>query len=219
MAIAKSKRVLIVVSYLSDSVDWFNGYNFIESSGLATVNALLGDKYSRIEVLSNSNATKQKFLDKLQIVGSRSTVLAIDVLIFTHGTRKSLIFYKTEGDHNHKVTIETFKKEISDLNISSKLRLLYSTACFGSSHNQGFIEAGFKTAIGAIGVNTNSGIELPIALSMWGLGNKISTAISAGETGYEATDTIASFFNSDWNEANSEKDIDGRAGIKITSNP
>lgn len=216
MAITKSQRALVVVSYLSASEKWFDGYNFIEASGMATVDLFLKGKYSCIEKLKDSNATKAKFLSKLSTLAAKSTIKAIDVIMMTHGATNTLYFYKSSGSKLDPVNTSTLEADIKALNISSKLRLVYSTACFAASHNDNFVDAEFAVSVGAKGVNTNSATEFPIVLGMWGGGDKISTAITWGEKGYEVFDAIAKL-NKNWKDADSDKDIYGRGSITIDS--
>jgi hypothetical protein len=218
MTISKSQRVLVVVSYLSASKKWFDGYNFIESSGIATIDLFLKNKYSSIEKLKDSNATKSKFLNKLKSLAGTSSIKAIDVIMMTHGGDDKLYFYESTGDKLDTVTMSTLESDIKALGIGDKLRLVYSTACYGASHNKSFVNAGFSTSVGAKGVNTNSATEFPIVLSMWGGGDKISTAISWGEKGHEVFDTIAKL-NKEWDDADSDKDIYGKGSLRIDSNP
>jgi hypothetical protein len=216
MATSKSQRVLIVVSYLSASEKWFDGYNFIETSGIATIDLFLKSKYSSIVKLKDSNATKDKFISALSTYAKKSTIKAIDVIMMTHGAKEKLYFYKSTGTKLDAVSTSTLESEIKALSISSKLRLLYSTACYGSSHNDNFVDAGFDVSVGAKGVNTNSATEFPIVLGMWGAGDKISTAIAYGETGYKVFDAIAKL-SSKWSDANSDKDVYGRGSTTINS--
>lgn len=218
MAITKSQRALLAITYLSNSKDWWDGYNFVEASGMATIDFFLGSKYGTIEKLKNSNATKQKFLDKLKALGDKASIKAIDVIVMLHGTDEKLWFYKNDRDGMVEVTASSLATDINALGIGHKLRLLYSTACFGESHNNNFLNAGFATSVGAKAVNTNAATEFPIVLGMWANDQKISSAVSAGETGHQVFDALANL-NANWRPANSDKDVDGRGGLRISSNP
>ncbi|MEN9686943.1 MAG: hypothetical protein RLZZ28_2729 [Bacteroidota bacterium] len=216
MSVTKSQRALVVVSYLSASTKWFDGYNFIEASGMTTVDLFLSGKYSCIEKLKDSSATKTNFLNKLSTLAAKSTIKAIDVIVMTHGANNTLYFYKSSGDKMDAVGMGTLENDIKALSTGGKLRMLYSTACYGSSHNDNFVDAGFKVSVGAKGVNTNSATEFPIVLGMWGGGDKISTCIAWGEKGYGVFDAIAKL-NKNWKDANSDKDVYGRGSITIDS--
>lgn len=218
MTISKSQRALVVVSYLSSSEKWFDGYNFIESSGMATIDLFLSSKYNSIEKLKDGNATKSKFINKLKSLAAESSIKAIDVIMMTHGSNEKLYFYESTGDKLDPVSMSTLEADIKALDIGTKLRLVYSTACYGSSHNNNFVNAGFCTSVGAKGVNTNSATEFPIVLSMWGGGDKISTAITWGEKGHEIFDAIAKL-NKKWDDADSDKDIYGKGSVRIDGNP
>ena len=214
MTISKSQRALVVVCYLSASKKWFDGYNFIEASGMATIDLLIAGKYGTVTKLKDANATKAKFLSTLKTLGAKSTIKAIDVIMMTHGNPNKLYFYKNDDNKEETISTPALGADIKALKLESKLRLLYSTACYGSSHNNDFVNAGFCASVGAKAINTNSATEFPIVLGSWGGGDKISTAISWGEQGYVVFDAIAKL-SKDWEDSNSDKDILGDGSIRI----
>ena len=216
MAVSKSQRVLIIVSYLSPK-NKFNFYNFVEASGIATAKLILNSKYSCIEVLKDANATKDKFLSKVSTYAAKSSIKAIDVIMMTHGNDKKLYFYDaSQSSKDIAVKSSTLKTDIRALKNYQKLRLLYSTACFGDSHSDDFLAAGFNASVGAIGVNSNSASEFPIVCELWGKGDKISTAVYWGEMGHKAFDLIAKAAG--FKDANSDKNVRGNGSIRIDSN-
>jgi hypothetical protein len=124
MAVSKSQRVLIIVSYLSPK-NKFNFYNFVEASGIATAKLILKSKYSSIEVLKDSEATKNKFLSKISTFAAKSSIKAIDVIMMTHGNPGKLYFYDaSESDKDVAVKSSTLKSDIRALKNYNKLRLL-----------------------------------------------------------------------------------------------
>lgn len=215
MAVSKSQRVLIIVSYLSPK-NKFNFYNFVEASGIATAKLILKSKYSSIEVLKDSEATKNKFLSKISTFAAKSSIKAIDVIMMTHGNPGKLYFYDaSESDKDVAVKSSTLKSDIRALKNYNKLRLLYSTACYGDSHSDDFLGAGFNASVGSVGVNSNSASEFPIVCELWGKGDKISTAVYWGEMGYKAFDLIAKAAG--FKDANSDKNVRGNGSLRIDS--
>lgn len=181
---------------------------------MATIDLLIAGKYGKVTKLKDSNATKDKFLNTLKTLDADSSIKAIDVIMMTHGNPNKLYFYKNNSEKEETVHTPALSTEIKALKIDSKLRLLYSTACYGSSHNNDFVNAGFCASVGAKAINTNTATEFPTVLGLWGGGDKISTAISWGEQGYVVFDSIAKL-NKDWSDANSDKDILGDGSIRI----
>jgi hypothetical protein len=217
MAITKSKRALVVITYLS-SKNKFNFYNFVESSGITTIILFLEHHYSRIEILKDSTATKSAFLERLRQFSTDPQIQAIDVIIMLHGKKGKLLFYDdSRPDNQVEVLTSKLKEEIASQKAGSKLRLLYSTACYGDSHSKDFLEAGFSTSVGAKAINANSATEFPIVCELWGKGEKISKALYSGESGYEIFDLIAKAAG--FEKANSNKDVEGKGNLRIQSIP
>ena len=79
------------------------------------------------------------------------------------------------------------------------------------------MEAGFKAAIGAKGVNASSSHEYPAVLKMWAGGSSIHKAISVGDNLVSRTmdDLAAKALRFD--DVNSEKVIYGDSSIAIDS--
>ncbi len=220
MSINRNQRVLLVVNQLTQGVSendrWL--YRFIENSGQGTVRGILADDYRELVTLSDQSATKERFLNALQTLGAQPTVRAIDVILMLHGTTNHLFF------HNGVYQTAVLAAEIAALSLSAKLRLAYSTACYGASHTDDLVRAGFTTAIGAVGVNANAAAEFPVLLQLWSVGWQIKDALAAGESPLtrfpadEAARIYARTNNAPWaDEVNSDKVLRGNDRIRITS--
>ncbi|HEX9000679.1 MAG TPA: hypothetical protein VGB07_12310, partial [Blastocatellia bacterium] len=138
MSVNRNQRVLLVVNQLTQGVpqDQRRLYNFIESSGRGTVNSILEDDYSDLVKLYDQSATKDGLLSALQRIGSQTSVQAIDLILMLHGSPERLYF------HNGVYQAATLAAEIAALSLRAKLRLVYSTACYGASHTDDFLRAG-----------------------------------------------------------------------------
>ena len=215
MSTSKAQRVLVVVSHLaSGDTDYL--YRFIDAAGQATAETVLGDDYVRIVKRYGSNATLPKLISALRTEGGKSAVKKIDVILMVHGLPGELAF------KDATYTSSDVRAQIRALNLTSKLRLLYSTACYGDSHSTDFIAAGFDTAIGSKKVNANAAVEFAPLLGMWQFNNKISDALGVTTAATPAADSAATAYgranNTSWkNDVKSTKVIRGNKDLRIST--
>ncbi|MBM4256845.1 MAG: hypothetical protein FJ147_13235 [Deltaproteobacteria bacterium] len=221
MSIQKQQRALLVVSQvtrgISNGQQWL--YRFIEHSGRGVVESTLKDDYGDYITLYDQSATKANLLNTLKSTGAKATIKEIDLIVMLHGTPNVLVFH--EGNQN----MSTLKTEIVTLNLKGKLRMVYSTTCFGESHADDFVAAGFNAAIGAVGVNTNAAVELPVFLNFWSWNWRLRDALASAESPLtripadEAAKAYARTNHLSWADAvNSDKVIRGDGNIKIDAN-
>jgi hypothetical protein len=118
-----------------------------------------------------------------------------------------------------RVDMGTLQNQIKQLNIDSKLRMVYSTACFGITHADNFVKAGFAAASGSKKVNANSPAEYPMFLSLWVAGFKFSDCINMAENRGVSivTDAALNALFQDLGGVNSDKHIKGVGNITIDS--
>jgi hypothetical protein len=161
-------------------------------------------------------ATSGNLLDTLAEVGAMPGIQAIDLFVLLHGSPDRLEF------HDRSWFTLDMANKIAALGLDPKLRLVYSTACYGSTHNDDFIRAGFRTAIGALKVNTNSAFELPMLLNLWALGVSVRDALRLGDKpatrklADEAAKAFGRINNAHWvKEVNSHKLLSGNAEVTI----
>ncbi len=205
MSISKNERVLIVINEIaSGEFDFL--YSSIEGAGRALVQTILGNDYAKIVKLYDANATLAKLIAALKFEGARTSIKRIDLIVMLHGRPGRLIFH--EGSKNSSAV----KNQIKALNIQSKLRLVYSTACFGDSHSADFIAAGFDAAIGSKKVNANAGMEFGLLLGGWKFNFTLSDCLAPTIPLTPAVDTGATAYghlvNTTWkNDVDSTKVI------------
>jgi hypothetical protein len=215
MSINKNQRVLIVINHLSSSAfDYV--YRFIDASARGTVQATLGDDYATIVKLYGANATLTKLIAALKAQGKKGSVKRIDLIVMLHGSPGQIVF--KGGATNSSVV----RDKIAALNIKSKLRLLYSTCCYGDSHSTDFITAGFDSAIGAKKVNANAAVEFAQLLSLWQFDFKLSDCLAPSIPLTPASDAATRAYghatNASWkNNVNSTKVIRGNKNLKIST--
>ena len=105
--------------------------------------------------------------------------------------------------------------DLSQLGLKKKLRVLYSTACYGKTHNDSFLRGGFRVASGAVGVNANAAVEYPLFIANWLADKRFKSAIQATLPALTALqDRIARI---KFPETNSVKAIDGRPYTRIST--
>jgi hypothetical protein len=215
MTIQKQDRVLIVVNYLS-SGDTNYLYRFIEGFGRRAVETILGDDYVRLVKRYGANATRAKFVAAVRREGAKAAVKRIDVVLMLHGGTGSVVFH--DGD----VPSRTLASELAALNLKSKLRLMYSTCCYGDSHSADWLSAGFDTAIGSKKVNANSAVELAPLLSLWQFNFKISECLAPTVPPTSPNDQAARLFGEanglSWaDDVDSTKVIRGNKNLRIST--
>ncbi|MDT8999403.1 hypothetical protein RQP53_09010 [Paucibacter sp. APW11] len=215
MSIEKKDRVLIVVNHLtSGETDYL--YRFIEGAGRATAEATLGDDYVRLVKLYGGHATRADFLAALRAEGAKASVKRIDVLLMLHGEEGRVVF------HDGSAKTSTLAGDISALSLRGKLRLMYSTCCFGDSHSADWLSAGFDTAIGSKKVNANSAVELAPLLSLWQFNFKVSECLAPTIPPTGPNDEVARIYgrahNLGWKDkVDSSKVVRGDANLRISS--
>ena len=218
--IAKEQRALIVVSQLTQGIpenqQWL--YRFIEAAGRSVVEITLKNDYApdQYRALLDEMATTDHLVDTLAELGAMDGIQAIDLFVLLHGSPDRLEFQDGSWYTPSMAT------KLAGLGLSSKLRLVYSTACYGATHNDNYLQAGFKTAIGALGVNTNSAFEVPMLLNLWALGKNVKDALRLGDKpatrrlADEAAKTYGRLGDLPWvKEVNSQKLLSGNAELTI----
>jgi hypothetical protein len=175
MAIEKSEREVLVVANLVTNGDprfaWL--YQFLNASAVTGAQAALGLQYRAVRVLAGSNATKSAFTQTIANLTASPSLKALDVIVALHGSPETLHFQ--DGGRS----MSSIQTGLGN-GANSKLRMLYSTACYGSSHADNFVSGGFKVATGARAVNANSPYEYPVVLGGWALGSTMAEVTALG---------------------------------------
>jgi len=176
MSVKRQGRVLVVVANLTThgrkTLKWV--YRCVDAGAMGVPNLVLWARYRSIVELTGPNATVDSFVDTLDRLARDPRTQAIDVLISLHGTQRGLWFAE------RWVATAQLGDRIAERNLEYKLRLLYSTACYGANHAPDFVRAGFCIASGAIGVNANGAHDYPAQLIAWGLGLPYRRALDWG---------------------------------------
>lgn len=213
MKVGKNGRVLVVITSLAkygrEDLKWL--YRGLEASAVIVARLILGLFYRRIYTLTGEQATAAGFVDRLAELSADPRTQAIDVLLHLHGKERELWF--ADG----AIATRQLKERIAGQQLQGRLRLLYSTACYGANHAPDFVAAGFRVASGAIAVNANAAHDYPTELIYWALGATYEAAMKAGNNRFltRINDRLAVRFR--FTDVNSIKSMAGHGETRITS--
>jgi hypothetical protein len=212
MAIAKDDRVMLLVSNVAGTAKKYELlYRWLDDNAISVGKDMTTPHYRKISVLKGDGVTREAFVTRVRILAKGVGTQALDVFLNLHGLRDGLKF--ADG----KARIESLAEEIGDLDLDHRLRLMYSTCCWGALHAPYFVEAGFKTASGSAGINANGPFDFPVQLDRWTRGLTYDTAIRAANNPFmrmvhDRAAELIGFENVD-----STKEIVGVKSLRITS--
>ena len=206
------RELLLVINLVDHGQEkWKWLYQWLDVNAEVYTNLTLTPFYNRITVLKGLAATCHTFVEQIALIAKQPHVGALDVILHLHGDRGKLLF--ADGT----VSTHSLRDAIKLKNVRDRLRLLYSVACYGETHAQDFVDAGFSTASGARGVNANSTHDYPTQLALWTSGSYYKTAVQQGNNPALRMmhDNLARHHG--FPQANSEKFIRGKQYTRITS--
>ena len=183
--VSKAQRELVIVSPdLSQGDAIERGlYDVIEWSAVGLATGTLGLRYNVVHVLKDGAATRGGFVAKLDELTAKTSLRAVDVIFITHGLDANVLF------SNGAFTMASVRDRIlANLTTGqrAKLRMLFSTACFGASHRLAWRAAGFNTVSGSRAVYADSAATYQPFLTSWlagvNFGLSVTAANAAGAT-------------------------------------
>lgn len=124
----------------------------------------LGNLYGEWVQLLGNEATAQKLVDEIGNYADMDGIEAVDVVIHLHGGPG--ILEMGGGDTVNTSDLAAAIKKRVGAN-GKKLRALYSIACYGGTHNDDFLAAGFKVSSGAKGLHSSGIVDVPSFLKQW----------------------------------------------------
>jgi len=214
----KEQRAVVVISSLAPA-----GrkrlkvlYRALETISVEIADHMLRPVYGSYTVLSGAKAGRARFAAAVLAAAARDEIRAVDVVIVLHGSPGKIIF----DDGNGKGVSVPATDVAADLTPAGpKLRMAYSTACYGESDAAALLAAGFDASCGAVGECANGPVEFPQVLSMWSHSHTLKDAVAKGDDPSTRVifDTVAKW--SGFPHANSQKQIGGDASITIDSAP
>jgi hypothetical protein len=215
--VTKDKRALLVVANLvlgdpgSNDGNYQRLYEWLDRYAVLVANLLMRPVYRVVESLTKDQVTLDAFLDRVVSLAGDPETKALDVFFVMHGLRGKVWF-----DDGPITTVELGER-LKAADLADRLRLLYSTACFGASHASDFVEAGFRTASGATAVCANGPYDFPTQLLKWRNNQTYKSTVKAGNNPVFRVihDNAAKAMG--FSDVNSEKIIKGKDDTRITS--
>jgi hypothetical protein len=203
------ERGLIVYSEFSNTSDQHKVlYEFVEKSGIALALAIRL-QYNKFVILSGHNAYSQDFIGALKNMAASEDEL--DVFMHMHGSPNQMYFNDTKSSNE-------LRSDIQKLGIGKKLRMFYTTACYGSTHAEDMVAAGFSCAAGAVGVNANSAVEYPEFLTLWSTGTSFKDCIAKSRNRGLSEPFENKAVQMGFRDVNSDKRVYGNGNVTITTN-
>jgi hypothetical protein len=208
--IRTNERALLVYSeFTNTSTQNMALYTFVEKSGVALALGLTLH-YRKIKTVSGRNAGSRDFVEALAELGREPKVEIIDVLMHMHGNPNKMYF-------NDTVSSDALQNDIARLRIGRKLRMFYTTACYGATHAQDMVQAGFTCGSGAIGVNANSASEYPEFLARWVAKDSFADSINKSYNAMATNLAENQARKMGFDDVDSTKRIYGNGYINITT--
>jgi hypothetical protein len=213
-----SERALVLISSLTPAgkAKLKTLYRGLGAVSVELADLMLRPQYGRVRMLTDRAATRPAFVKAINQVAAQTQIDAVDVIVVLHGSPGRLIFDDGNGK-GESVDVRDLSLDLSPAR--SKLRILYSTACYGLSHAQAFVDAGFDAACGAIGECANGPVEYPQVLSMWSHGHTFKDSVNKGDDPSTRKIFDAAAWLSGFHDANSDKEIKGDLTVTIDSVP
>jgi hypothetical protein len=215
MSVGKNERDLLVVSYLftggNQQLPWL--YRWLEDNAVDLARVMLSSHYRKFATLEGDEVTSANFIDRITSLASDNQLQALDVFLHLHGLPEKLVF------KDGAMPISKISEKLQAANLKKKLRVLFSTACYGKTHATGFIQAGFRVVSGAEDVNANAVIEYPVFMDAWRDEKTFKSAVYRAPNALTvAQDNLAKLILGDTLGAiNSFKQIMGRSYTRITT--
>lgn len=225
-SVSKSQRnAVIFVANLAQGTSLEQAfYNLVQFAAVTIAQGSLGPAYNHVTTIQGGSATLAQLHAALKSEANRSGSQAVDLIFVTHGLSNEVLF--SDG----KKSMTTVSSAIVDsLNDSqrAKLRMVFSTACFGASHRTAWLNAGFKTASGSAGIYADSATSYPAFFGAWVVGTRFSDAVGVANAAdpLRVSDNAAKAWFNSQNKAdlatqvNSVRSVKGTAALTINLTP
>ena len=211
--ITKDDRVLFVVVNLSThgGKKFQPLYEWLDDNFIVFSKHVLHKHYRYIATLSGDVVTSTNFINRIIGLANDTRNKVLDVFISLHGEKNLLYF--DDGPINSN----DIGNELKAADIKHKLRLLYSSACYGASHAPHFVNGGFGVASGAKETAANGAFDIPYQLFSWAKGDMCEDVVAKGNNafGIRVSDGIARTLGFD--DVDSTKEIKGDKTTTINS--
>ena len=140
VTVDRDRRAALIALRLSDGgiekLKWL--YRGLEAGGAREAKQILAPGYREVVLLSGPALTGNGLVDAITRLTTSEDIDAVDVILVAHGLNGRLQF--SQGD---VCTAADLATQLRAAGAAPKLRLLYSSACFGATHAEQFLGAGF----------------------------------------------------------------------------
>jgi hypothetical protein len=227
-SVAQSQRqaVLFVADLSSGATGLEKGfYQFVTFAAVALGQTFLPSHYNEVTVVQGPAATLGGLVSALAGATSHSNILAVDLVFVTHGLSNQVEF--ADGLKSMTTVQNAITSGLSSAQ-RAKLRVVFSTACFGATHRAAWIAAGFKAASGSLGIYADSATSYPTFLHSWWQGETFGQAVNDAnqvDALFHVNDNLAkTYFNTQGNatfanQVNSTRVTSGNTGLTLASSP
>lgn len=234
--VKRDERALIVYSEFNEDEDpevLRRLYRFVERSGLSVAMTLLQGSYDRVIPVTGPAATLDKFIESLEEALFDDGIEEVDVIFNSHGgyreeTGETYVYFAPDPDYpsdspegRGRVLTTTIGERIEELASEERLRMFYTTACWGDHFAEEMVQSGFSCGAGSVDINTNSALEYPVFLTLWKTGLPFGTCIRQAmkKSQFRKTDAAARLLKGDyWKSADSYKALHGDVSVNKRSN-
>jgi hypothetical protein len=217
VTVDRDRRAVLIALRLSDGgiekLKWL--YRGLEAGGAREARQILAPGYREVVLLSGPALTGIGLVAAITKLTTSEDIDAVDVILVAHGLNGRLQF--SEGD---VCTAADLATRLRAAGAAPKLRLLYSSACFGATHAQPFLGAGFSTVIGALEKNTTGLSEFRRLLRAWVGGASAGAALDVADRPAQRWfwDTAAKVAGR-LKRVDSRKQLAGDPGVTIATPP
>lgn len=216
-ALAHTRGLVVVIDLAEEASKHKGMYRTETKVAVQRIKRITRGHYDRLTILHRQQATRENFLQALESHLLDESVDVVDTIIYVHGKNElyqngaALCFV---GDAPCTAAKDLAESISRFKNSQTKLRALYSDACWGKSHLSAWMAAGFKVANGSRGVDSNHSLDLRRFLDRWVRGESFeaSTHFANKALLTRLTDKVIK-------DANSFKEVSGDGLISIETSP
>ena len=173
----KSRRALVQIILVSNG--YVGGekklYEFIEVATEKLTHSILASSYSTVTFVKGPDATLQGLVEALTAAARPTSIDAVDLIFSTHGsTNQVTLADGTVSEDNLLRALLAMPKQVR-----TKMRVCFSTACYGATHIDTWRAAGFCDASGAKGIYADSAVSYAPFLTAWAAEMTFAEAVAA----------------------------------------
>lgn len=197
-------------------------YDFVQFSASGMALTTLTPRYRKVHVVEGSAATREALWKKLDQVSRNGDIWAVDLIFVGHGLDAGVQFT------DQTVAMSVVRDDI--LQVPSyyrkKLRVVFDTSCYSSSHRAYWIGAGFKSASGSRRIYADSIASYPAFLMAWASNGTFYDSVQAANAAdparlidQAAKQVLLSWGYSKWWDVDSYRLVSGSYGMRIYHRP